>query len=397
MGGAGESSSFKYVLVADVSLSMVEKERFIPMKNAAKRWISYDLSDDVSLGLVLFNELTEIGFNMTKVKDGRQMMINTIDKVNSSGQTCISCGLLTAASSEELLNNQAGVIVLLTDGKQNANGGVPSIDDAADVLVKNKVRVITIALGDEADSAIEDLAEKTGGKSFYVEDNSGPSDFNNAFSGSTTYQPGDTLGETDVTIYQKDWISQSEKKYQDVFEIDSSLGRNLTFRLEFTKSKTAVSECSQEMNITFINPNAEKSNEKFKCSKDNFGIFNKMFEEGAPSGRWLYTIETDESFESMSIKITSKSRDEGTDPILTRCWINTGSQVLNGDIQIKLAAVAEVRQGNMPVIGANVKAYIEVPQQSGDTMPALELDLFDNGSGKLNFQREIRSSLFPVL
>jgi hypothetical protein len=50
-------------------------------------------------------------------------------------------------------------------------------------LVNRKIRVITIALGDEADPEIEDLAVATGGKSYYVEDGSGAGNINDAFTG----------------------------------------------------------------------------------------------------------------------------------------------------------------------------------------------------------------------
>jgi len=384
VGGEGESSSLPYVLVVDISLSMVQKARFIPMKNAAKRWIAYDLQDDVNLGLVFFNHLTIDGFNMTTVTaDSRIKMSQVIDDVEASGRTCITCGLLTAAQRDNFLNKHPGVIILLTDGKQTES--VPDFEYTIGELIKQKVRVITIALGDEADPKIEDLAEKTGGKSFYVDDNSGPGDFNDAFSGSTTFQPGDTLGDTDVTIYQKDWKKENDTKFKDVFDVDSSLGRNLSFRLEFVKSKSEVLDCGQDLDISFQDADGKLTQDKFKCSKDNFGIYTKVFDGSAASGRWLYVIDTVEVFESMSVKITSKSSDGTTDPIMTKCWINTGSQVLGGEVLLKLSAMAEVKQGNMPVIGAKVKAYIERPQESG---PALELELFDNGSGADSIQND---------
>merc|ERR1719259_291742 len=48
---------------------------------------------------------------------------------------------------------------------------------------------------------------------------------------------------------------------------------------------------------------------------------------------------------------------------------------------MKLSAVAEVMQGNMPVIGAHVDAYIERPSDTGDILPPLTLQLLDNGAG----------------
>ena len=396
VGGAGETSAMPYVLVVDISLSMKEKERFVPMQNAAKRWISYDLQDGVSLGMVYFNDNSYIGFNMTAVGETtKEFMAEKIDGLTASGQTCIYCALYDAAKKPGLLNNGSGVIILLTDGKQNVG---PALKGIIPILVQQNIRVVTIALGSEADEEIEDIAEQTGGKSFYVDDNGGPGDFNDAFSGSTTYQPGDTLGDTEVTIYQKDWPKGNENSFRDTFEVDSTLGRELSFRLEFVKDKSAVVECDKHLNISFTDANAGRTNEQFKCSKDNFGIYTKLFDLNAPSGKWLYQIDvSEESFVSLSVKITSKAKNNTQDPITTKCWINTGSQIIGEEVQLKLSAMAEVKQGNMPVIGATVKAYIERPQESGEPLPALELELMDNGAGNRLTSAPIKvwKSYFP--
>ena len=85
-------------------------------------------------------------------------------------------------------------------------------------MVARKTRVITIALGETADPDIEALAERTGGKSYFVDDNSGPGDFNDAFSGSTTYQPGDTLGNTVIVVHQG-WKSMSCSLCQELCQL----------------------------------------------------------------------------------------------------------------------------------------------------------------------------------
>ena len=61
-------------------------------------------------------------------------------------------------------------------------------------------------------------------------------------------------------------------------------------------------------------------------------------------------------------------------------------------IQLKLSAVAEVKKGNMPVIGARVRAYITRPGDSGTT-PPLEMELSDNGSGEVDILISILLSL----
>ena len=383
----GERSSLSYVLVMDISKSMDDKQRFIPMKSAAKRWITYDVLDGTKVGLVFFNDLTKVGYNLTEVNDDARKNFNSIiDNEEASGQTCIACGLLQAAIDPGLLNKTPGnVIILITDGKQNCQN-CPTIAYATSELVKQKIRVITIALGDEADPEIEDLAEKTGGKSYYVEDNSGAGDFNDAFSGSMTYQPGDTLGNTSITVYQKDWGQfHGESEFKDIFTVDTSIGKDLTFKLEITKNRKELQDCESNFTISLIDPDITgRTDITFKCTRDNFGIFSYKFEGNSKSGRWQFWIKANETIDSMSVKVTSKSKDGESSPIRTRCWINTGSQTLDSGVNLKLAAMAEVKQGNMPVIGAKVIAYVERPQDSGVILPPLELELYDNGAGLLN-------------
>ena len=40
---------------------------------------------------------------------------------------------------------------------------------------------------------------------FAFQDNSSSGNINDAFGGSSTYQPGDTIGNTDIEVYQKGW------------------------------------------------------------------------------------------------------------------------------------------------------------------------------------------------
>jgi calcium-activated chloride channel regulator 4 len=187
----GEASQVAYVLVMDISSSMVDMNRFVPMTDAAKRWIQFQVQDGVELGMVAFadEEWYFPVMNLTQVTDqSRTDMIAAINTLKPYGKTCIGCGLSMAKDYPYLLKGKTGnTIVLITDGQQNClhptSTGCLTIANVLEDLVARKIRVITIALGDEADPEIEDLAVATGGKSYYVEDNSGAGDINDAFSG----------------------------------------------------------------------------------------------------------------------------------------------------------------------------------------------------------------------
>ena len=139
---------------------------------------------------------------------------------------------------------------------------------------------------------------------------------------------------------------------------------------------------TNDITITLIEPDNQRSDVPFKCSKANFGTYEKKYANLAKTGRWVYMITTTESYESIYIQVTSRSRTDNDDPIRTKCWIKTGEQQLGEDVLLKLSAVAEVMKGTMPIIGAEVTAYITRPGDGAST-PPLELQLLDNGAGMI--------------
>ena len=178
-------SSVNYVLVMDISLSMqtepnpLTSYRIHAMVDAAKRWVAFDVPDKVNLGMVIFSdeEYVRPFVNMTEINDGnRDTLVAKLDEIPGlvNGQTCIGCGLKMASDYVGMLNKRnGGNILLITDGVQNCKTNDPtfciSVSSMTDVFVDRNIRVVTIAMGPNADPEIEDLAERTGGKSYYVE------------------------------------------------------------------------------------------------------------------------------------------------------------------------------------------------------------------------------------
>jgi len=394
-------SSVEYVLVMDTSMSMITDprppnqpaNRLANMIDAAKRWVKYDIQDGVKLGVATFSDYDYVRIMqaMVEINDAnRDVIIDSLGEITATGQTCIGCGLKLAANNGDLLAGKSGGnILLITDGKQNCAGGADCVEvsEMTDLFVERNIRVVTIAMGPDADPEIEDLAERTGGKSYYVEDYGTSGNINDAFGGSTTYQPGDTIGNTDIEVYQRDWTID-EKTIKDVFDVDSSIGRELVFQVDVSQEKS-TDECQKNITIQFVIPGESSAREEtFKCSKNNFGVFKMDLTtysnpNPATEGRWLYRINKDDNEKvSISVKITAKAKDADTDPIMTKCWIETGTQQINSEADLKLSVVAEVRQGNKPVIGAKVQAVVERPAASnGDPYPPIEVELADNGAG----------------
>ena len=386
--------SARYVVVMDVSTSMLPKppsmiDRAGNLQDAAKRWLKYEVLDGTEVALVQFSDVVPTAnpfiYEINKVDDTtREEMVTAIDNMKFLGQTCIGCGLDWALNWPGGLNGTVGgVIILITDGKQKCStmDGCLSIGDMTDELIERQVRVVTIALGLEADPELEQLALRTGGKSYYIDDSSGPGNINDAFSGSQTYQPGDVLGNTNTVVHQKDFSPVTNgTPLLGFYDIDASIGRAVTFQVE-VKTKHGIN-CSEPLSIKLLSPDQESVDIDYQCTTNDFGVFNHQFPDLVAEGRWVYKLSPQEDLVSLSVKVKSKSRKDSTEPILTKCWIATGSQEIDTNVNVKLAVVAQVTQGTKPVIGAKVQAEVERPADAhNNTYPPMVLQLTDNGSG----------------
>ena len=147
-------------------------------------------------------------------------------------------------------------------------------------------------------------------------------------------------------------------------------------------------DCSQPATFALIAPDDAHTRTEFNftCGADNYGVFRQQMTELAAVGRWVYNVRPGDAYDSLSVTVTGKARETdgaGADPIRTRCWVSTGGQALNSGVSLKLAVMAEVMQGNKPVIGAEVSALVERPPESptDEPIPPMEITLLDNGSG----------------
>ena len=91
---------------------------------------------------------------------------------------------------------------------------------------------------------------------------------------------GDTLGNTTLTVHEKAWTNVSQTAVlKGLFEVDSTIGRDLTFRVEITKSKKAAEDCSSELLIKLAAPDQTRTNITYKCSQKDFGIYSHPIPE----------------------------------------------------------------------------------------------------------------------
>ena len=357
------------------------------LQDAVKRWVKYSVSDGSKVGLVTFSDeepasspvIYELG---TVEGSSREEMIGAVDRIQFGGTTCIGCGLDWALNLKGALKGSyGGVIILITDGLQQCSSShCLTISDMIPEVLSRQVTVVTVALGLDADPDLEKLSVLSGGKSFYVDDSSGPTAWDDAFTGSLTYQPGDVISNKTVTVLQLDYPDMSASDVRKgYYDMDVSIGRETVLTIQVTVREN---DCREPLSIWLVSPDLQETlNTTFTCSKSNFGVFRYSSPDLGMEGRWVYRLTALEDLD-VSIKVESKSRSTSDDPIVTKCWIAAGAQEIDTSVNVKLAVVGEVKQGPRPVVGAKVRAVVErPPDSSGTIFPDLELELLDNGSG----------------
>ncbi|XP_057365308.1 calcium-activated chloride channel regulator 1-like isoform X2 [Daphnia carinata] len=355
------SSGSRFVLVADTSGSMNDHKRIIRLYESSRRWIKYDISDGSKLGLVQFSNKATITSPMVEITGdaSREALIARLP-VNAVGATCIGCGLQKAL---ELLRpgGPGGVIILLTDGEETDR---PFIYEVLSEVVRSGARVVSIAFGRTAEDKIEDLADKTNGKSYFIDDNDPSQGLNDAFVGSLTYQPAVSADQIVVLLLNRQYQNVAGGTINDRFSVDSTVGRNFIFRIDYTQK-------SHLKSFILKSPNGTVYTQLVYDDVAKVAMF-KLPE--AEVGTWYFTLMVSSStVDSLAVHVTSQTRSTTTAPIRTECYVPDGNTIGNTNAS-PVRILAKVMQGANAVVRAKVKAHIEMP--SG---PSQILELLDNG------------------
>lgn len=150
-GETGQKS--RVVLAVDVSGSASEGMR---IQKALALNVLSQLGDRNEVGVVAFDGSAYRVADLASLDSGRAALKEKIRSLQSGGATNVGKGLLGAS---ELLGEQGGTVILLSDGRDRAT---PALS-AADRLADRNVRVVSVGVGKVNENLLRGVAEQTDG------------------------------------------------------------------------------------------------------------------------------------------------------------------------------------------------------------------------------------------
>ncbi len=141
--------------------------KFESVRRIAGAFILGRRNDNV--GLVFFGDFAYIASPLTYEKEALVEFLGYQDMTLAGRNTAIGDGLARSLEVLESSHAKTRLIVLLSDGEQNA--GSVSVAQMAQAAARNGIRIYTIAVGETADVALmERIAADTGGQAFVAKD-----------------------------------------------------------------------------------------------------------------------------------------------------------------------------------------------------------------------------------
>ena len=190
------------------------------------------------------------------------------------------------------------------------------------------------------------MATVTNGLSFFISDNGSSDELNDAFSGSLAYAGCFSQSEQPrILLEQKKFIKVGQIISGSV-SVDSTLGKELTFRVDYTKKLHVQSFAVKSPSGQVFNTVTYDDSLKMQ-----FIIIPNVAEQG----QWSYNVTVSTSItDYINLIVSSKPKSASTDAITVECLVPSGTVVPDATLNPP-QIVGIVKQGRNRVIGADVK------------------------------------------
>ncbi|XP_053101852.1 calcium-activated chloride channel regulator 1-like [Hemicordylus capensis] len=348
-------------LVLDVSGSMSSYDRINRLRQAAELFVLQIIEKDSWVGIVTFSNSATIKTGLQQItSDTVRHSLATYLPTSAAGGTSICSGVRSGFQVflQKYPSTEGTEIVLLTDGEDN------SVRSCFDEVEKSGSKIHAIALGPSAAPELDILADMTGGLKFAATDSLDSNSLIDAFS-SISSGSGNISQQSIQLESQSQSISASEW-LDGVVSIDKTVGNDTFFVVTWSAS-------IYPPGIFLSDPRGKKYNKEFVIENTNVRMARLKINGTAEAGDWYYSIQnTNNGDQVISLTVTTRAASSTEPPVTVKAYMNRDTNNYPNPIIV----YAEVSQGFLPIIGANVTATIE--PESG---MAVEMELLDNGAG----------------
>ncbi|KFO28030.1 calcium-activated chloride channel regulator 4 [Fukomys damarensis] len=343
-------------LVLDKSGSMGLENRLNRMNQAAKHFLLQTVENGSWVGMVQFDSVANIKSELIQIRSNseRDTLMDRLP-TTALGGTSICSGLRSAF---QVIRNttfplDGSEIVLLTDGEDS------TASSCVDEVKESGVIIHFIALGPQADEAVKEMQNTTGGKYFYSSDNAENNGLIDAFAALTSENAD--RSQKSIQLESKGLKLINDAWMNGTVVIDSTVGKDTFFLLTWTEQPPQISLWAP--NGTLI--------EGFTQDPDSKMAYLTI-PENAQVGTWAYNLQAKTNSEILTITVTSRAANPSVPPITVNAKMNKDTN----SFPSPMIVYAEVQQGYAPILGASVTAVIE--SENGNTEV---LELLDNGAG----------------
>uniref|UniRef100_A0A8C0D4H6 Calcium-activated chloride channel regulator 1 n=1 Tax=Balaenoptera musculus TaxID=9771 RepID=A0A8C0D4H6_BALMU len=350
-------------LVLDKSGSMGDFNRLNRMNQAAKHFLLQTVENGSWVGMVHFDNTAYIKSNLIQIisSNERRKLLESLPTV-ATGGTSICSGIKSGFQVIENAYSQidGSEIVLLTDGEDS------SAETCTDEVKQSGAIIHFIALGRNADQAVIKMSNVTGGKHFYATDEAQNNGLIDAFAALAS---GNTdASQQSLQLESKGLKLNSSGWMNGTVIIDSTVGKDTFFLITWNQQLPVIS---------LLDPTGKPVG--------NFTVdsTSKMAYLSIPGttkvGVWTYSLQAKANSETLTITVNSRAANSSVPPITVNAKMNKDTN----SFPSPMIVYAEILQGYIPILGANVTAFIE--SNNGNTEV---LELLDNGAGADSFKND---------
>ncbi|XP_066479415.1 calcium-activated chloride channel regulator 1-like isoform X2 [Tiliqua scincoides] len=349
-------------LVLDVSGSMGLYDRINRLRQAVELFLLQIIETGSWVGIVTYSDSAEIKTPLQQiVSDSARISLTTFLPTTASGGTSICSGVHAGFKVflEKFNNTEGYEMVLLNAGEDS------SIGSCFTEVEKSGSKIHTIALGPSAARELETLADMTGGLKFAATDSLDSNGLIDAFSGissesGTIFHQTIQLESKSLSIGPSQWLD-------GIVSIDRTVGNHTAFVATWSVSTIPP-------NIILTDPRGKRYSPKaFEIDNTDVRMAQLKINGTAETGDWAYSIQnTHSTAQVISMTVTTRAASLSEPPVTVKTYMSRDTINYPNPMVI----YAEISQGFLPVIGANVIATLE--PESGT---AAKITLLDDGSG----------------